>query len=212
MKFFQPIAVFLSLLTSIDPSGVMAAEESAANQHQKGETVKYQGCQYSLTHSFHWVPNWLCTVNLYVSKPGRFNLGHKKPGRRTGVLFLTDVYGIQLKENREWGCPLHLTFLYWSKTGWSTTSPKKASSLLRQIFFRVTQQGKLPTSTSPSSLPSTPQVSLTQLLQKQSTTYAMSSKWTPSLQQAIATVDVTSFAHWVRTAKLMLASLLIPVS
>jgi hypothetical protein len=53
MKLFQPIAVFLSLLTSIAPSGVMAAEESAANQHQKGETVKYQGCQYSLTHSFH---------------------------------------------------------------------------------------------------------------------------------------------------------------
>ncbi|KAI7761329.1 hypothetical protein LZL87_002144 [Fusarium oxysporum] len=84
MKFFQPIAVFLSLLTSIAPSGVMAAEESAANQHhQKGEIVKYQG------------------LNLYVSKPGRFNLGHKKPGKRTGVLFLTDVYGIQLKENRE---------------------------------------------------------------------------------------------------------------
>ncbi|ENH70987.1 Protein AIM2 [Fusarium oxysporum f. sp. cubense race 1] len=83
MKFFQPIAVFLSLLTSIAPRGVMAAEESAANQHQKGETVKYQG------------------LNLYVSKPGRFNLGHKKPGKRTGVLFLTDVYGIQLKENRE---------------------------------------------------------------------------------------------------------------
>ncbi|QGI65693.1 hypothetical protein CEK26_009643 [Fusarium fujikuroi] len=82
MKFFQPIAVFLSLLTSIAPGGVLAAEESATAQHQKGETVRYQG------------------LNLYVSKPGRFNLGHKKPGKRTGVL-LTDVYGIQLKENRE---------------------------------------------------------------------------------------------------------------
>ncbi|KAF5246721.1 hypothetical protein FANTH_6791 [Fusarium anthophilum] len=83
MKFFQPIAVFLSLLASIAPSGVMAAEESAAAQHEKSETVRYQG------------------LNLYVSKPGRFNLGHKKPGKRTGVLLLTDVYGIQLKENRE---------------------------------------------------------------------------------------------------------------
>ncbi|KAF4438419.1 hypothetical protein F53441_12807 [Fusarium austroafricanum] len=80
MKFFQPVAVLLSLFSSISPSGVMA-EESAVTQ-QKGETVKYQG------------------LNLYVSKPGKF-LGYKKPGKRTGVLLLTDVYGIQLKENRE---------------------------------------------------------------------------------------------------------------
>ncbi|KAF5000802.1 hypothetical protein FGRMN_1409 [Fusarium graminum] len=29
------------------------------------------------------------------------SLGYKKPGKRTGVLFLTDIYGLDLKENRE---------------------------------------------------------------------------------------------------------------
>jgi hypothetical protein len=57
MKFFQPIAAFLSLLTSVTPSGVMAAEGTAVNQHQKGETVKYQGCQYSFAYSLGWMRN-----------------------------------------------------------------------------------------------------------------------------------------------------------
>ncbi|KAM0355753.1 hypothetical protein ACHAPU_000139 [Fusarium lateritium] len=39
-------------------------------------------------------------VTLYVSKP-HASLGYKKPGQRRGVLFLTDIYGLKLKENRE---------------------------------------------------------------------------------------------------------------
>jgi hypothetical protein len=46
------------------------------------------------------VSNRLITVTLYVSKPHK-SLGYKKPGSRTGVLFLTDIYGLKLKENKE---------------------------------------------------------------------------------------------------------------
>ncbi|WZH48794.1 Alpha/Beta hydrolase protein [Fusarium acuminatum] len=81
MKFFQPFAVFLSALSSIAPSGVMA-EGDVEYQRLKGTEIKYQG------------------LTLYVSKPHP-SLGYKKPGTRTGVLLLTDVYGLKLRENRE---------------------------------------------------------------------------------------------------------------
>ncbi|KAJ4259742.1 hypothetical protein NW762_007673 [Fusarium torreyae] len=83
MRFFQPIAVFLSLISVTAPSGVMAETAVESGHGQRGEEVKYQG------------------LTLYVSKPRQKSLGYKKPGKRTGILFLTDVYGIQLKENRQ---------------------------------------------------------------------------------------------------------------
>ncbi|KAM0469645.1 hypothetical protein ACHAP7_009876 [Fusarium lateritium] len=82
MKFFQPVAVFLSVFSSIAPVGVMAESGKVENQRLRGEEIKYQG------------------LTLYVSKP-HSSLGYKKPGTRTGVLLLTDVYGLKLKENRE---------------------------------------------------------------------------------------------------------------
>lgn len=42
MKFFQPFAVFLSALSSIAPSGVMA-EGDVDYQRLKGTEIKYQG-------------------------------------------------------------------------------------------------------------------------------------------------------------------------
>ncbi|KAF4968344.1 hypothetical protein FSARC_4290 [Fusarium sarcochroum] len=83
MRFFQPIAVFLSLISVTAPSGVMAEKAVESGHGQRGEEVKYQG------------------LTLYVSKPRQKALGYKKPGKRTGVLLLTDVYGIKLKENRQ---------------------------------------------------------------------------------------------------------------
>jgi dienelactone hydrolase len=79
MKFLNPIAVILSLVSSVAPVGVAA---EATSIHLKGEEIKYQG------------------LTLYVSKPHK-SLGYKKPGSRTGVLFLTDIYGLKLKENKE---------------------------------------------------------------------------------------------------------------
>ncbi|KAF5021020.1 hypothetical protein F66182_6951 [Fusarium sp. NRRL 66182] len=83
MKFFQPLAVFLSLISFTAPSGVVAEMSVESGHDQRGEEVKYQG------------------LTLYVARPHKKFSGHQKPGKRTGVLFLTDVYGIELKENRQ---------------------------------------------------------------------------------------------------------------
>ncbi|KAL6917601.1 hypothetical protein ACHAPO_000590 [Fusarium lateritium] len=82
MKFLNPIAVILSLVSSVAPVGVSAQATAAESSHLRGEEVNYQG------------------LTLYVSKPHK-SLGYKKPGSRTGVLFLTDIYGLKLKENKE---------------------------------------------------------------------------------------------------------------
>ncbi|KAM0307415.1 hypothetical protein ACHAPM_000130 [Fusarium culmorum] len=79
MKFLNPIAVILSLASSIALGAEAATTESS---HLRGEEVKYQG------------------LTLYVSKPHK-SLGYKTPGTRVGVLFLTDIYGLKLKENKE---------------------------------------------------------------------------------------------------------------
>lgn len=46
MKFLSPIAVVLSLVSSIAPVGVVAETSAAEVGRLRGEEVKYQGCEF----------------------------------------------------------------------------------------------------------------------------------------------------------------------
>ncbi|KAH7185399.1 dienelactone hydrolase family-domain-containing protein [Fusarium flagelliforme] len=81
MKVLNPITIILSLVSFASPIGVAAESSASEVVRLRGEEIKYQG------------------LTLYVSKPHR-SLGYKKPGSTTGVLLLTDIYGLKLKENK----------------------------------------------------------------------------------------------------------------
>ncbi|KAF5020387.1 hypothetical protein F66182_7595 [Fusarium sp. NRRL 66182] len=76
MRFFQPCAVFLSVLSA---AGVTA---QSSQGRLRGREIQYDN------------------LTLYVTKPPRNIHASRKPGSRVGVLYLTDVYGLALEANK----------------------------------------------------------------------------------------------------------------